>query len=321
MATVDTTTVPQGVNYFYVRTMLKAARPLLLHTQFAQVKDIPEGNGALIRFRRYSLLAVNTVALTQGVTPTGKSVTVTNVNATVLQYGDYITHTDFLSMTTLDPIATEFAELLGQQAGNSLDQLARDVMAAGTTIQYASTSTARDEVSASMKINRDEIKEAVRTLKGNNAAKLTSMVNPSTGFNTSPIRQAYVGICSEDTEYDLKDDPDWVPVEQYSSQKGIMEGEIGKLDEVRFISTTNAKVFSTSGAGSIDVHGTLILAADYYGISRIAGNALENIITPLGSAGSADPLKQRATQGWKASFVAMRLNENFCVRLEHAVSA
>ena len=110
-------------------------------------------------------------------------------------------------------------------------------------------------------------------------------------------------------------------MQEYASQAGVMEGEVGAVDDVRFVMSTNAKIFSSAGAGSIDVHGTLILAQEYYAISRISGAALKNIVKPLGSAGTADPLDQRSTSGWKATFVAIRLNENFCVRIEHAVSA
>jgi len=85
--------------------------------------------------------------------------------------------------------------------------------------------------------------------------------------------------------------------------------------------TTNGKILSGEGAGSIDVHATMILAADFYGITRISGEAMKNIIKPLGSAGTADPLDQRSTSGWKATFVAKILNENFAVRIEHAVSS
>ena len=172
-----------------------------------------------------------------------------------------------------------------------------------------------------MKLTRQEIREAVRTLQTNDALKVTRMVNASTGFNTSPLNACFVGIISPNTLYDLKDQPGWVPVEEYAVQKDIMEGEMGKMDDVRFVLTSNAKNFAAGGSGSIDVHGTLILAQNYYAISRISGEALKNIVKPLGSAGTADPLDQRSTSGWKASFVATRLNENFAVRIEHAVSA
>jgi len=321
MANTTLTQVSNAVNNFYDRAMLKAARPLLLHTKWAQVKDIPKNNSAVIKFRRYSLLTANTTSLSEGVTPSGTQLSVTDVTATVAQYGDYVTLTDYLQMTTLDPLLSETADILGQQAGNSIDQLCRDVIVQGTTIQYASTAVSTVTVSASMKLNRAEIREAVRTLQGNDAMKLTRMVNPSTGFNSSPINAAYIGIITENTLYDLKNEAGWVPVEEYASQKDVMEGEVGKMDDVRFVMTTNGKILSGEGAGGIDVHATMILAADFYGITRISGEAMKNIIKPLGSAGTADPLDQRSTSGWKATFVAKILNENFAVRIEHAVSS
>lgn len=318
MADVTTTTVSAGVNNFYDRVMLKAARPLLVHLRWAQVKDIPRNNSAVIKFRRYSLLSANTTALSEGVTPSGTSLTVTDVSATVAQYGDYITLTDFLTFTTLDPILTETADLLGQQAGNSLDQICRDVMVAGTTVQYASSSTSTNTVTAAMTLTRSEVREAVRTLQGNDAKKLTRMVNPSTGFNTSPINAAYVGIISHSTLYDLKEETGFIPVEEYASQSNVMEGEVGAMDDVRFVMTTNA---STTSGSLTTVHRTMILGANYYGISRVSGEAMRNIVKPLGSGGTADPLDQRSTTGWKATFVAKILNENFAVRIEHGVTA
>jgi N4-gp56 family major capsid protein len=114
----------------------------------------------------------------------------------------------------------------------------------------------------------------------------------------------------------------WTPVEKYPSQASVMEGEIGSYSangsKIRFIETTNAKVKTGAGTGSIDVYCTLILAANAYGISRVSGEAMKNIVKPLGSAGSADPLDQRATSGWKATFVAKILNEDFLTRVESA---
>lgn len=317
MADTTTTQVTPAINFFYNRIMLKAAKPVLLHTRWAQVTDIPKGNGKAIRFRRYSLLAANTTPLTEGTTPSGKQLSVTNVNATVAFYGDYVTLTDELVLTTFDPILTQMADVLGQQAGNSLDQLTRDIMVAGTTVQRATGAATRADITAGMKITRTEIRKSVRTLQGNDCAKVTRMLNPSTGFDTSAINAAYIGIISENTLYDLKNESGWIPIEKYAVKTDIMEGEVGAMDDVRFVMTTNAKTFSST----VTVHATMIIGANFYGISRISGAAMKNIIKPLGSAGSADPLDQRQTTGWKATFVAKILNENFGLRLEHAVSS
>lgn len=321
MANTAVAQISHAVNNFYDRRMLKAARPKLLHTNFAQVRDIPQGNTNVIKFRRYALLSAATTALSEGVTPSGSQLSVTDVTGTVAQYGDFVTLTDFVQLTTLDPLLTEMTSVLGQQAGNTIDQLARDVMVAGSTVQYASTATARNEITAAMKLNKAEIQEAVRTLQGNDAEMITSMVNPKDGFNTQPLMPCYVGIISENTYHDIKKEVGWVKRAEYPTQQEVMPGEMGSLDEVRFVMTTNAKIFSAAGAGSVDVHATMILAQNYYATTRIAGAAMKNIVKPLGSSGTADPLDQRSTSGWKATFVAIRLNENFAVRIEHGVSA
>ena len=321
MANTTLTQVPSGVNNFYSRTMLLRAVSNFVHTQFGQVRDIPRNSSEVIKFRRYGNLTAATTALTEGTTPSGSQLSTTDISATVAQYGDFVTLTDLLQFTTLDPLLTETAEVLGDQAGDTLDQVARDVLVAGTTVQYASTAASRGQISATMVLNQTEVKEAVRTLQVAKARKITRMINPSTGIATTPINAAFIGIVSPQTLYDLKGATGWTPVEKYPSQAGVMPGEVGALDDVRFIMSPNAKVFTTAGTASNDVHATLILAQQAYGITRVSGEALRNIIKPLGSAGSADPLDQRSTSGWKATFVCKRLNENFMVRIEHGVTA
>lgn len=322
MANTTRTEIPIEVNNFYDRALLERAVPAFVHTRFAQVRDIPRNSGTnVIKFRRYGNLTANTTALTEGVTPSGTQLSLTDVTATALQYGDYVTITDKVMMETYDPILTETAEILGDQAGDSIDQLMRTVLAAGTTIQYASTATADNEITAAMVLNRAEVKEAVRTLRGNNARPVTSMIDPSTGYNTVPIGKSFVGIVSEDTAYDLDDATGWIPVEKYPNKSTVMMDEIGSLANVRFIMSSNAYVSSSAGAGSVDVHYSLIFGQNAYAMTRISGETLKNIVKPLGSAGTADPLNQRATSGWKLTFVGKILNENFMVVVHHGVSA
>ena len=322
MANTTTTQVPSTVSAYYDRNLLTRAYPLFLHTRFAQVRDIPRNNTEVIKFRKYGSLTAATTALTEGVTPSGSQLSITDITATVAQYGDFVTLSDFVQITTLDPLLMETSEVLGDQMGDSLDQITRDVLQAGTTIQYAGGAVSRITVAAGMVMNADEVRKAVRTLKGNNAKKIMTQIDPGTGYNSLPVRAAYVAICSHNTEYDLKKDPDFVGVEQYASGVSVLEGEIGKVDEVRILSaTSNSKVFSAAGAGSIDVHSMLIFGREAYGITRISGEAVQTITKPLGSAGTNDPLDQRGTMGWKATFVAKILQQAFMIRIEHAVSS
>lgn len=325
MGNTTTTQIPAEVSNFYDRTLLFRATPLLVHTRWAQVRDIPRNAGTkVIKFRRYGNLAGATTPLTEGTTPAGSQLSVTDITATVLQYGDFVTITDVLSYTSQDPVLMEASEILGDQAGDTLDILTRDILSAGTNVYYGgSGNTQTSDVASGDNITAVLIKKAVRLLKNNKARRMTKMVNATTGYGTTPLNASFIGIVHPNTTYDLKGlvSDGWTSVEKYASTAGVMEGEVGKLDEVRFVETTNAKVFAGAGTSNVDVYGTLIFGADAYGTTRISGEALKNIVKPLGSAGTADPLDQRATSGWKATFIAKILNEAFIVRLEHTVSA
>lgn len=321
MANTTRSQISRENTEFYDRTLLYRAVAYFVHTKFGQVRDIPRNGGTnRVKFRRYGNLTAATTALTEGVTPAGSSLSVTDITADVSQYGDYITITDVVDYESKDPVLIEAAEILGDQMGDTLDQLTRDVLAAGTVVTYIGDTT-RGGITTTDLITATEVRKAVRTLKTAKARRITRMINSSTGIATEPVAASYIGIVHPSTTYDLQDETGWVPVEKYASTTAVMENEVGKLHEVRFIETTNAKVFTGGGFGSIDVYATLILGMDAYGLTRIAGEAVRNIVKPLGSSGTADPLEQRATSGWKATFVAKILNDNFMVRLEHAVSA
>lgn len=320
MAYTTKTQIPDEVNNYYDRTLLERLLPLLVHTKFGQVRDIPRKSGSnTIKFRRYASLAVATTALTEGTTPTGSQLSVTDITADVLQYGDYVTITDIVDMESEDPVLTEAAQVLGEQAGKTVDELARDVLVTGTTVQYADNRANRYLIIASSLVTVNEIREAVATLAGNNAKKITRIVNPTTGHNTTPINAAYIGIVNPKTVYTLKGLTGFVPVEAYPSQADVMQGEVGALDEVRFIQSTQAKYWAAATASAaVDVYATLILGQDAYGITRISGEALKNIVKPLGAG--EDPLNQRQTSGWKATFVTKILNDDAMLRLEHSVA-
>jgi N4-gp56 family major capsid protein len=245
---------------------------------------------------------------------------------------DYLVLSDFLDMTTIDPYKTELAEMLGDQMGDTLDQLTKAVLVATTTIQYASTATTKGTIAAGMIMTGDEVRKAVRTLQGNNAKPVTEMIDPTDGFNTSPIMPAFIGIIDQSTHYDLKKDPDWVKVAEYADpEERIHEAEVGALDEVRFIlapaggtgapTGSGASISSGTGSGGIDVHQTLILGKEAYGITRVSGEAVKVITKELGTGGTVDPLDQRSTMGWKATFVAKILQQNFMIVINHAVSS
>jgi len=308
-----------NINSFYSRDLLIRVQPFLVHNKFGIVKDIPKNNSDIIKFRRYANLSAATTPLVEGVTPAGSQLSKTDISATLNWYGDFVTLTDKLTMETEDPVRMETNEILADQAGDTLDELGRDIINAGTSVIYSgSGNTQTSEVAAADVIIAGDIDTAEETLKANKARFMTSYVDPTTGISTVPLPPCFIGICHVYTTKTLRALSGWTKVELYANPSSRMEGEIGKYGNTRFIETVKAKVFTGAGTSSIDVYSTLILAKYAYGVTRMSGAAMQNIVKPRGSGGSSDPLNQRETSGWKASFTAVILNDAFMTRIEHA---
>ena len=231
---------------FWDKALIVLAGPELVHDQFAQQRDIPKGSGKTIEFRQFDPLPEITAPLTEGVTPAGQSLSVNAMTATVSQYGGYVTTSDVLDMTALDPVVNEATKLIARQAGETLDTITRDVVNAGTNVMYALGKTSGTVNSAAPtsrsalgyvsavtnhNLSVDDVKRAVRTLKRQDAPK---------------IKGDYVGIVHPDVAYDLMRDPEWLSPKQYVDTEGIYAGEIGKLYGVRFVENSRAKVFKAT---------------------------------------------------------------------------
>jgi len=288
---------------FYDKALLKFAKPNLVHDQFAQKRNIPKNGGKTIEFRRYSQLPKALDPLVEGVTPDGQNLNVTTVSATVDQYGGYITLSDVLLLTAIDNNLMEAIELLGDQAGRTLDTITREVLCSGTNVIYAGGAQGRTAITTANKLSVDDIKKAVRELKVGLAKKIN-------GY--------YVAIVHPDCVYDLENDDEWINASQYAGSTQIFEGEIGKLYGVRFVESTEAKIWAEAGDSDISVYATLVMGANAYGTTNVEGGGLQSIVKQLGSGGTADPLNQRATAGWKAIKTAEILYDDYLVRIESA---
>ena len=286
---------------YYSDYLIDNAMPKLVHDQFGQKHPIPKNGGKTIEFRKYSPLPKLTTPISEGVTPDGQSLNMSTIEATVAQYGGYITLSDVLLLTAIDNNLVQATKLLGAQAGSTLDTITREVLNGGTNAIFSGGKEAREDLDATSVLTVDDIKKAVRLLKNQNAEQISG---------------AWVGIIHPDIAYDLTNDPAWKDVKTYSDPSDIYEGEIGKIYGVRFVETTEAKIWAGAGAGGRAVYSTLILGDNAYGVTEISGGGLQHIVKQLGSAGTGDPLDQRATAGWKATKVAERLVENYMVRIE-----
>lgn len=372
---------------YYSDYLIDLAEPKLVHDQFGQKHPIPKNGGKRIEFRKYSPLPKILTPLTEGVTPDGQKISMSVITADVEQYGGYVELSDILLLTAIDNNLVQATKLLGSQAGRTLDTITREILNAGTNVVYSGGVIARNQLTGGAGdatdkyLKVDDIKRAVRALKKMNAEKIDG---------------DYVGIINQDCTYDLTNDPQWQYPHQYVDTENIYSGEIGRIAGVRFVETSEAKIFTAApltaasntlsvkttssgttvavkeaitaedaealagrsilignavvkvvsataaaagsatltveesvvatandtiyggegGAGGRDVYSTLILGADAYGVTEVSGGGLQHIVKQLGSSGTADPLNQRATAGWKAIKTAKILVEEYMVRIE-----
>lgn len=287
---------------FYSDYLIDMAEPKLVHDQFAQKHPIPKNGGKTIEFRKYDSLPKALTPLEEGVTPDGQKLNVTKIEATVDQYGAYIALSDVLLLTAIDNNLVQATKQLGGQAGRTLDTVTREVLNGGTNVLYADGSVnSRSALTENHKLSVLAIQKGVRALKVQNA---------------ETIGDSYVAIIHPDCAFDIMRDPEWINAAQYAGSSQLFEGEIGKVRGCRFVETTEAKVFPKAGANGKDVYSTIVLGENAYGTTEISGGGLQHIVKQLGSAGTADPLNQRATVGWKALKVAVRLVEQYMIRIE-----
>jgi N4-gp56 family major capsid protein len=183
-----------------------------------------------------------------------------------------------------------------------------------------------------MTLTAAEVMEALSTLEGNNA-------RPFENGN-------FVGIIHPKTKFDLMSDSTFVNTALYATDPG----KTNPLATYKFATWMGVDWYVSSRATDLGlvantsserVMSTLILGKNAYGIGGLAGDMfgavpaipqgqvsatgtspkpVSMIIKAVGSAGADDPLNQRGSIGWKTTFVAKILNQDFMVVIRHGVS-
>jgi len=328
--------VPPVITSVFANVMLARGLPFLHYSRPARRKSMPSKSGTSMTFRRLAALQTKATPLVEGTPGTGKQLSKTDIVATLYQYGDYLTITDFFEMTVEDAVLADGARVLGEQAGQSIDIVFRNVVAAGTSVSYGGGAASRSALTGSShKVDVPALRRLIRTLQNNNARPFTRLINAMDGYDSHPVREAYWAVTDPAVIFTLNDLPGWIPVANYASTDGMLPGEVGSFEELRFLSSTQSPVYTgatNSGAtwdatsdiqndGTYtDVHVIVAFGMDAFGIVPLDGNSFENIIHPSNSGGPTNPMNQYGTMAWKRTGAQVILNDNFMTRLEVAVA-
>ena len=367
---------------YYGMELLENAKPALVHNQFAATRGVPVGGGKTVEWRKFGSFEKALTPLTEGVTPDGSGISVSYITKELSQYGDYTTVSDMLDLTAIDDVVLEITDRHGANMGLTLDTVTRNEIQQGTKVIYAPT--INEDGTETEVLHRYELGKANKLTAALVARAATALKK----MNAPTFDGKYVCILHPSVAFDLRNDPDWVAAHQYAAATELFSGEIGELHGVRFVETTEAKIFraedltensrtltaaaAVSGSnvitvketlsplqlggryvmvggkrymvatndansvtvggivncdanetiypaeGGIDggaVYGCLFIGKGAYGVIDLS-EGTEVIVKPRGSSGTADPLDQRSSVGWKGVHAAAILYDEYILRVE-----
>lgn len=336
---------PAVAAYSVVR-MLKRAMPYLQLEKFGQTYPLPTNSTNTAKFRRYFLtgaggsagtttpgsnyyVPVATTPLVEGVTPAGSRLANQDYTVTLNQYGDYITITDVVMDTHTDPVLQQATDILGKQAALTVETLRFNVLKAGTNVFYGNSVAGRSSVVTA--ISLADQRRVTTALNRQNAKKISQVVASSADYNTKSVEAAYMAVCHPDLETDIRGMSGFKPVADYGPHTSPFEGEIGSVEQVRYLTSTVIAPWADAGGAkgvlrsttgtSADIYPILYFGRDAFGIVPLKGKSAMTpmVVNPRPAAG--DPLAQRGTVGWKLWTSTIILQEAFMARLEVGATA
>lgn len=275
------------------RAIYYSLRPELHFDQFADVRttNATPDQGASVKFTIITDMAVASTAINESTDIDAVALADTQVTLTLSEYGNAVITTYKARATSFVPLDRAVAGAIGFNAGVSLDTIARDVIAAGTNVRYATGGTtdptARNTVEPGDILTAHDVRRARTDLVGANVATFG-------GY--------YAAVIHPDVALDLREETGaaaWRDPHTYSQPAEIWNGEIGAFEGFRFMETSRAPVFADAGSSTTltDVYRTLFFGreaiAKAYSTAEGRGATPTVIVTPV-----IDKLRRFTGYGW-----------------------
>lgn len=314
---------------FYDKLLIQPLRSAWIFGKYGQKRQVKDNK--TVRFSTYPSLGTQVTALSEGINPSPQKMTKTSITATASLYGGYVEITEECDIYRVDPIVALAQERVSWQAAESLDEITRDIIYAGTNVAWAGTANASTAVATI--IAAADLRKLARSMMNKKTPFFKKMIGSSTGVGSSPINNAWLMFISPEVLYDLDNSvTGWTPVVKYSTQSDIEEQEVGSFGYFRMLMSTECPVLGgatytavgstglaqTVATGYIDVHQCLAIAPDAYGVVDVDGGikTIRKDKTQIGG-----PLELYGTAGWKARYTAKILDDDRMYRYECGVTA
>jgi N4-gp56 family major capsid protein len=300
MSAQTTSGLSQEMSTYYEKVFLARAEYEYIFNQGAQMRSMPANEGKTVNFTRHTPLATATTALTEGTNPAEVNLTATTVAATLAEYGNTVKISRFLSLTSIDANNKEKIEVVGQNMGETLDELVRNELFTGATAQYAGGKASLSLVGITDVLSVAEIRKGVRTLKKNKARRYQDR------------QGSWILKAGPDSTYDLTTDSTFLSADIYDNGADkLYNGELGTILGARVIESPNQKESVDGGASSADLIHNFLHGSDAFGCIDLVGDKPQLYIIPNTKIDSNNPAGRFSTVAWATTFVAKTLNSTW----------
>lgn len=325
------------------RDMLKHAEPIRVLSTFGMQKSMPQNKTDTIVFRRALPIDAGTngapnintsdYLLQEGVTPAARTITYQDVQCTLQQYGVLMKLSSKTESLYEDDVPKDMTKLVGEHMASIEELIAFGVTRGGTNVVFGN-GTARNQVNTAISLNK--IRQCARVLESAFASRVTERLAAGPNFGTSAVHPAYLVFIHTDLEADARNLPGFTPVVEYGTQKPVHEREIGAVEQFRIVTSPYFRPFLQAGGAVVagtflsngglvgvtaDVYPVLVVAQESWGQVALKGmDAIQPIYLPAKQITHANPMGQFGYVGANFWKTAVRLNENWMVRLEVAAS-
>jgi len=309
---------------FYVSEFIDIANPILLYDNFGTPKPIPPNSSNEIVFNKVLKLAtLEGSPLTEGTIPTEQTFQMVRINQTINQFGGYARLTDRLHEESINNITTEFTQRMGEQGGESMNKVVRDDLLGGSNVRRYLNAATIDAITTDG-MSATDFDFMYQAFKLEKVKPVRMLTNGSANIGTNPTRESYIVVCAvEAIPYiEALDDglgKTFQSVESYAGQQAIWPNEHGKFKNFTFILDTESYIVSNAAATPQDINQALVFGQGAYHYTTIGSSDVELIIKPRGSAGTADPLNQLSSIGWKAKKGAVIVQDTYMFRYEFSI--
>jgi len=314
---------------FYMRQFLEVLGPELMYDKFGDMVAIdPNNSNTIVANKVAKLSTLESSPLTEGTTPSEQTFTLTRIEQSINQYGGFARTSDRLSEESVNGITTEFTTRIAEQGAETMNLVMRDDLLGSTNVRRSGAAATIDDIGPGDGPTVADFTYMWEAFKAEKVRPWAPMTKGSPNTGTQPIAEAFPMIVPVEARSLLEalDDTNGNAFENvytYAGQIEVWPHEIGRFKEFRFIVDTEAEIANNSNGTPQKVARCLCFGKGVegkaYKTTTIGNSNMELIIKPLGSSGTADPLNQRASVGWKAKKGAFVTQPTYMFRYEFSI--